>query len=74
MEAVARDNPGHALELVEVVLVGHESVSQAPEDGTSDYHARKQEPDEPVGFVGMSWEGAETEADLQRTQPVDTVR
>jgi hypothetical protein len=54
MEAVARDNPGHALELVEVVLMGHESVRQAPEDGQCDYHGRKHEPDEPVGFVGVS--------------------
>lgn len=58
LEAVSRNNPGHALELVEVVLVSHESITKIPEDKEK---RRKYigEPQKPVAGVGMSCKSAE---------------
>ena len=58
LEAVARDDPGHALELVEVILVRYEGVSQAPEDEQTHQNHWYQRPQIPVGYIRVSRQGA----------------
>lgn len=74
MEAVARDDPGHALELPEAISVGHEGVPPAPESEEHRQGEGPHPPREPVALVRERRQSAHTEAHVQRRQHVDAVR
>ena len=51
LKAMSRDHPCHALELVEVILVGNKSLAPSPEEKHGNCYHRPHEPEEPVANV-----------------------
>jgi len=71
---MARDDPCHALELLEAVGVGNERLSPIPERKQNKERERPHPPDEPVAHIRVRRQSAHTEGDMQRRQHVNAVR
>lgn len=74
LKAMAGDDPGHALELLEAVSVGNEGASPLPERSQKEECGRPHPPCEPVALVRVRRQSAHTEGDVQRLQHVNAVR
>lgn len=59
LKAMSRDHPCHALELVEIILVGNKSLAPSPEEKQGERSHGPHEPEEPVANVWVRCECAD---------------